>query len=73
MHTCSKPSAINQARGLEKLVFLFNKFNLILRGRILEIAPFIYFQKFGGDVLIRIHSDADSRTDHKSNIRCDCG
>lgn len=73
MHTRSKPSAINQARRLEKLFFLFKKFFLIRRRRIEESAPLIYFQKFGSDVLFRIHLDAGSRTNHKGNIRCDCG
>ena len=73
MYTCSKPSAINEARRLEELFFLLKKLFLILRWRILEIAPFIYFQKLGGDVLFRIHLDADSRINHESNIRCDCG
>lgn len=55
MYTCSKPSAINQARRLEKLFFLFKEFFLISRRRIRESAPLIYFQKFGGDILCRIH------------------
>ena len=47
---------------MENLFFLYIFLIYSLGWRILESAPLIYFQEFGGDILFRIHLDADSRT-----------